>query len=428
MDKIELLNQISLFIDTYNLVSVNEDDYACKIKMTIEIKQLLSSWEDEGLLLTIENLATKNSPDAVDTVVDGEYHVSISIVNLRQDGVYIYSDWAQFLKYSENQSAIPESFYLIGDKSKYDGQTEALTGDLKHYINTVALIDILRALADHTEVVKGGNLPNLVMLHKNRLEIPCHYKLEDIQSGLDGITHISNWIKDKAHKDQKVSIFKTALYDFLKSVQKEKRFEYLLTHFGEFSSQVTENYELYVSEFSFDDVRLEYQEKKRDYMLKINETFSSIQTKALGIPVSIAFVALRLSTAKPGSFAEPTNMLLFVAAFIYGLMMWLLIQNQKHSLKSIEIEYKGQISRLRKEYPDHHEKIKNEFEDLDKRCSTQKAQLNLFLFLIVGLIFISYTHLDVPLDVYWNAFVDWFLDLSCTGWEILIAMMNRSGY
>ncbi|TOH25031.1 hypothetical protein CGI85_24020, partial [Vibrio parahaemolyticus] len=151
------------------------------------------------------------------------------------------------------------------------------------------------------------------------------------------------------------------LYDFLKSVQKDRRFEYLLTHFGEFSAQVIENYDLYVSEFSFDDVRLEYQEKKRDYMLKINETFSSIQTKALGIPVSLAFVALRLSTSKTGDVTEATNMLLFASAIVYGLMMWLLIQNQKHSLKSIETEYKGQINRLKKEYPEHHAKIVSEF-------------------------------------------------------------------
>ncbi len=425
MTKIELLNQISSFIDTFKLISSNEDDYTCQVKMTAEIKELLTSWEGEDLILTIDSLADSSSPDAEKTVVGSDYQVSISLVHLRQDGIEIYSNWAQFFENSKNKCVIPDSFYIIHDKSKYTGQTDELTGDLKHYINTVSLINILLEQADHTDTVNGSNVPNVVMLHKNRLEIPCKYKLEDIQSGLDGITHISKWIKDKAHKDQRVSIFKTALYDFLKSVQKERRFEYLITHFGEFSAQVIENYDLYVSEFSFDDVRLEYQEKKRDYMLKINETFSSIQTKALGIPVSLAFVAIRLSTSKTDSLTEATNMLLFVAALVYGVMMWLLIQNQKHSLKSIEIEYKGQINRLKKEYPDHHDKIILEFEDLDKRCRTQRFQLNVFLVLIIGLVLISYIHLDVSLDTYRDRIFEWLLEVATKGWEVIVAIIDN---
>ena len=429
MTKVELLNQISSFIDTYKLVSNNEDDYTCRIKMTTEVKAQLTSWEDEGLLLTIEDLTNNNSPDAEATVSGSEYQITISLVNLRQDGVEVYSNWIKFFENTKNKCVAPKSFYIISDKSKYIGQTEGLTGDLKHYVNTVSLINILLDQADHTDTANVNNVPNVVMLHKNRLEIPCKYKLEDIQSGLDGITHIYKWINDEAHKEQRVSIFKAALYDFLKSVQKDRRFEYLLTHFGEFSSQVIENYDLYVSEFSFDDVRLEYQEKKREYMLKINETFSSIQTKALGIPVSLAFVAIRLSSSKTSSLTEDTNILLFVAALVYGLMMWLLIQNQKHSLKSIEIEYKGQLNRLKKEYPEHHEKIVSEFSDLDKRHRTQRLQLNFFIFLIVGLVLTVYTHLDISMSTTWERIWTWLLEISTKGWGIVttFAMEHVNG-
>ncbi|TOH21909.1 hypothetical protein CGI85_25535, partial [Vibrio parahaemolyticus] len=68
--------------------------------------------------------------------------------------------------------------YIISDKSKFTGDTESLTGDLKHYVNTVVLIKILLDQADHTDIVNGSNVPNAIMLHKNRLEIPCNYKLE----------------------------------------------------------------------------------------------------------------------------------------------------------------------------------------------------------------------------------------------------------
>lgn len=397
MEKVELLKQISSFIKNYSLTSDNEDDFTGELNMTAEIKQMILSWESEGLLLTIEDISNNRSPDTHEVTVGDVYKLSLSLVNLRQDRINIYTNWDNFFSDSKNQSYLPENFYLIDDESLFTGDENNLTGELKHYVNTTHLINTLRDIADHTENVNGSFIPNVVMLHKNRLEIPCKYKLKDIQSGLDGITHVNKWITDNTHHDQKVSIFKTSLYDFLKSVQKDQRFKYLLTHFGEFSSQVTENYELYVSEFSFDDVRLEYQEKKRDYMLKINDTFSSIQTKALGIPVPIAFVSMRLSTTQTTEYNPQTDTLLFIAACIYGLMMWLLIKNQKHSLQSIESEYKGQITRLKKEYPDHHDKIKNEFSDLDKRCNAQRRQLNLFIFFITVLIIVVYEYLGISL-------------------------------
>ncbi|WP_069448141.1 hypothetical protein [Vibrio scophthalmi] len=424
MEKVELLKQISSFIEDYSLISDNGDDFSCQLQMTDEIKKMLSAWESEDLLLTINDIDTQHSPDASMTTVGKEYCVSFALVNLRDDGVHVYFNWEQFFSYSKNQSFVPESFYLIDDKSLFIGDIENLSGDLKHYINTVSLIDMLRDVADHIETIDGSVIPNVVMLHKNRLEIPCQYQLKDIQSGLDGITHICKWINDKAHNDQKISIFKTALYDFLKSVKKGKRFEYLLTHFGEFSSQVTENYELYVSEFSFDDVRLEYQEKKRDYILKINDTFGSIQTKALGIPVSIAFIAMRLSTARTTEYDSSTDTLLFVAACIYGLMMWLLIQNQKHSLKSIESEYKGQIIRLKKEYPEQHDKIKDEFKDLDNRCKTQRSQLNLFLFLIVVLVYVVYEYLGIQISSVLLQAFEYTINFAYTGWEYVLAKLQ----
>ena len=110
-------------------------------------------------------------------------------------------------------------------------------------------------------------------------------------------------------------------------------------------------------------------------------------------------------------------------------MMWLLIQNQKHSLKSIEIEYKGQLNRLNKEYPEHHKKIVSEFSDLDKRHRTQRFQLNFFLLLIVGLILTVYTHLDISVSTIWERICTWLLEISTNGWGILtnFAMEHVNG-
>ncbi|OEF40119.1 hypothetical protein OAE_21565 [Vibrio cyclitrophicus 1F289] len=88
-------------------------------------------------------------------------------------------------------------------------------------------------------------------------------------------------------------------------------------------------------------------------------------------------------------------------------------------MKSIEIEYKGQLNRLKKEYPEHHKKIVSEFSDLDKRHRTQRFQLNFFLFLIVGLVLTVYTHLDISMSTAWERIWTWLLEISTKGWGII---------
>lgn len=218
MSKVELFNQVSSFFDKFELVPLDEgykDDYMVQIKMTVELKELLTSWESEGLILTIEDISCTKFPDPINTVIGTEYKVTVSLINLRQDGLEIYSDWNQFLHIGKNKHIVPEIFYIIESKLKYPDKTKELAGDLKCYIETVSLVKILIEQADHYDIANVNNVPNIVMLHQNRLEILCNYTLNDVQSGLDGITSISKWIQDESHKDQRVSILRLLYTNFL---------------------------------------------------------------------------------------------------------------------------------------------------------------------------------------------------------------------
>jgi len=294
---------------------------------------------------------------------------------LRNDGLNIYWSWQEFLSYKPNLFSVPENFLIINENVIYPSQN--VSGKLKHYIDVNSLIKLISEYADHSIKLTDKIIEEVVFLHKTRLEIPITFTSESLGEGLDGISVFSGLFEDKSHKDQKTSILKEVLYSLLSNAPKLERLEYLLIHFGEFSKRFTENYNLFVSEFSFDEVRKEYEESKRDYFIKLNDIFSSVQTKMLGIPISLALASFKMSSIVD-DISFWTNFLLVISIVIYTSMMVMLIKNQKHSLESIKSEYTSQMARLKHQYAKQYEQIKNIQTDLDTRYKFQKSCLNWF--------------------------------------------------
>ena len=389
---------LKAIIELFNSTKVkynNKKLFELSVVMTSELKETLKNLDIKEIPFDINGDYFKPQ----DIELEVQYKLEMDPHLIREAGVLIYNCWDEFFSFPRHLSQSPEAFYIHKTRDAYLGSDENINKTVKCYIDTLHLISSLNKCAEHTETT-ADKRHNVIFLHKARLEIECDYELKDIEHGIDGITSIVTWLAQDTHQDQRKSIFKAALYDILKSEKKSRRFRYLVTNFGIISTQIIENYNLYVSEFSFDDVRLEYQEKKREYLTKINETFSSIQTKALGIPISIALVALRLSSQKPTQLTLATDFLLFSAACIYSLMMILLIFNQKHTLKSIKHEYIGQITRLKKKYPKQHEQIKIEFNELDSRQRFQQWQLNIFAFLTFTFLLLVDHYLSFDLSQY----------------------------
>ena len=174
------------------------------------------------------------------------------------------------------------------------------------------------------------------------------------------------------------------MYSVLVNISKTDRLVYLINNFGEFSKRLNENYQLFVSEFSFDEVRKEYEENKRDYFSKLNDIFTSVQTKMLGIPISLGIASFKMSSIVD-DISFWTNFLLLLSIVIYSVMMVMLIKNQKHTLESIKNEYKSQMARLKHQYAEQYENIKNIEKELNTRYSFQKTCLNGFYVMTASL-------------------------------------------
>lgn len=390
MTNIELLLALKLLIRDFEYRVV---DAAIEIEfeVTSEIVARIIEFEDTGikfdsfligeLFVDLDELSEKSGH-----MVTGK----ISLITLKSQGLNVYLGWREFLDYKPNLTKIPPNFLILSEGIVYPNEYPC--GKAKHYKEICEFLKVLISNADHTESLAENVIKGVIYLHKSRIEIPLIYAENCLGEGLDGISVILAMFNDGSHLDQKNSILKEVLYSLLINTQQSDRLEHLLTNFGEFSKRLNENYQLFVSEFSFDDVRKEYEEKKRDYFSKLNDVFSSVQVKMLGIPISLALASLKMS-AIVDDVTFWTNLFLALSIIIYTVMMFMLIKNQKHTLSALKNEYESQMARLKHQYSDQYDEIVGILSELNTRYDYQTTCLNWFyvmtaaLFLLVIALF-----------------------------------------
>ncbi|MDB2386172.1 hypothetical protein N9W21_02360, partial [Shewanella sp.] len=221
------------------------------------------------------------------------------------------------------------------------------SGKLKHYLEVLSL---WAALLDKS----NDNTANgLTFLYKGRLYLSGNYNASCLENGFDGLTKFLSLLqKDKPHEVEKGHILQGILHSFLYHVDKEDNFEYLLNNFSSFSLKFDEAYQAYSVGFSFDKLREEYEERYRDYMVKVNELVSSSLAKSLAIPATIFLTSTRTQaviTSKSNTNTEEiiaANVGIGLVALIVSVVFSMMMISELQSIRSIRIEYESLMARL----------------------------------------------------------------------------------
>lgn len=346
--------------------------------------------------------------------------VEVSFREFKEKGVCIYWNWNQYLKNKTHYLKPDKQFIILTDEVIYPANNQV--GRLKNYLDVCSLMALLRDNADYERKLGDVAVSEITFLHKTKFSIPIDYSEKELESPLDGISQLLAHFKDEAHQEQKISILKEVLHGLVGSLPDKERFTVLLRQFSDFSTRFTENYQLFVSEFSFDKVRKEYEESKREYLVKLNEIFSSVYTKMLGIPISIGIGSMRFShLSNEAEFAG--NFLLLVAVTIYVIMMKLLLESQNHSLQAIKTEYDSQMNRLKYYYSSQWKLIESINEELDRRFTNHTKHLALFRHIANLLLYVVvFCYFLLP----WSEITSHWLGFACyLTEEFIVPMLNN---
>lgn len=252
----------------------------------------------------------------------------------------------------------PDNFYLADKDYLHTAINDSTPEEIKNYLNISLFANTLCDLADYA--IK--NQQKAIFLHGEKLELSLKYSSSDLKPLVDLDKFISDFVAAEIHKEQKITIIKSVLLEMLKNNEIDRlTLPCLINRFSEFVERVNANYQLYVSEFSFDKIKAQVESEKLEFTLKLNKVFSDIQNQLLAIPVALILIGGQVT---PENSFTLKNISIWFGAIVFGIFMSLLIRNQRSTLKAIRLEMDSQW-----------DGIKNKHKFVAERLGVHYAQL-----------------------------------------------------
>jgi hypothetical protein len=357
-----------------------------EMELNADLLEELKKYSGSSLineLLTPLNARTKRRID-IGTLDTKSFGKIFKIEFILDGEIKFYQNYDELV--SRHPVEPPPSFLLTSEPEGFVYfPCNTPTGKLKHYFEVHDIWNyLLKKSDDH-------NSKSIMFLYRQKLEIFNKYCADDLTNGFDGLAKFISLIdSDEKHDLEKGHILQNTLITMLSNIDRSERFTYFLKNFSMFSLRFDEAYQAYVVGFSFDELREEYEEKYRDYMVKINDLISSSLTKSLAIPATIFLTSTRTQAIVSAKGKTPIDELIAanfgiaLVAVIVSIVICLMIFTELHSLKSIRAEYNSLMSRLEDKSAEAYSTIQTFREHLSVRLVYARHILIMLIFLAIA--------------------------------------------
>lgn len=334
------------------------------VTLNPEVRQHLIILIDQELVDSQATLQNGSRVDLsrLDNSQDGQV-ATITLDGLRQVGnTFIGPSWSKLLEYNQNLTQPPKLVYLLNSNEIIDADSN------NHNYNTLHQIAwVLEQLKENADYQAGSDY---VFLHHQKVEIQLHCD-ESILSHSVETLNLKLILEDEHHKSAKKSLFKSVVCEMLGETKREQRFKKLISEFDIFTTRFALAFHSYVTDYSFDKIRKEFEEKRTEYIQKVNNAFQDIASKLIVMPAP-----LWLALSQSASIHLPKglnyiqlykNITILVLTVVVSALLGIMIWGQFKALHSIKLEYENLFARLQSEFPEVKLDTKNELKSLGDR-------------------------------------------------------------
>ncbi|MDV2468298.1 hypothetical protein QR674_04810 [Acinetobacter chinensis] len=215
---------------------------------------------------------------------------------------------------------------------------------LKNYIKNVTLFSLIKTQSDH-HTTNGLNEETLYFLGNKKFSI-----INDLSTinpiDLNVILAFkTSYIDSQIHKEAIKHIIKDSLISFYSSYHIIS-LNQVCKDFDKIYDVIKNNYETYVSEFTFSKVKREVEKFRTENITRINKAFSDIQMQIVTIPASVVIVSANFKTGN--DFSLKTNSVILFGALFFAIAVYYICENQKDTLKNINHEVQSHKAELEK--------------------------------------------------------------------------------
>ncbi|HGH3320995.1 TPA: hypothetical protein ACJKZQ_004081, partial [Acinetobacter baumannii] len=301
--------------------------------------------------------------------------------------------------------------YLIESKKAF--YFDRVDSYFENYLNIIKIYKFFEEKSDHKSSEHGNQ--NLIFLGNKKLVVTDEYHSQDLIEIPDAIKFMSKFLTEDLSNGitnkEKDQILKKTLVNFFKDCETIK-FSQIINDFKKLNHCVDSELDIYMSKFSYEDIKKEVEKEKVDFIVRLNKVFSDIQTQLIGVPVSVILAADKLKLGKlaledPNKFygISLTNLLVILAIGFYAIILAMLIRNQSNTLAALKDEIDHHESLFKNKHKGIAQKFINSFVQVKNRYEHQKKMLlwvDVLVCIAFGIIFLMayvsmFSHLEILL-------------------------------
>lgn len=291
----------------------------------------------------------------------------------------IFNGFERLLSVPDFRRNIPcDYFYFIEDKQAF-----YIDEDNPYFEKYKKIIELYAFFSSKADFINDGNL---IFLGNAKIIISDEYSESDLIE-LPDFENFKNKFISNVHDESNISLkekdklLKKALVSFFNNSEKISLSQ-LIYDFHKLHVFVSDELDIYMSKFSYEDVKDQVERDKVDFIVRLNKVFSDIQTQLIGVPVSVILAADKLKLGKLAS-QDPnkilgfsmSNLLVIGAIGFYAIFISMLIRNQNNSLQALHEEIEFHKERFESKHKGLAVKFSKSFEQLESRYTHQKKML-----------------------------------------------------
>jgi hypothetical protein len=340
---------LELFFKRYNpLYSPDNGEFSFSFKYTLDIYHDLKSLVDHDLIKNSILKLGSSSRRPVSLANESTLTIGTEYKGVFQNtaDIKFYPSLDDLIQY---HSTTPPKYFIIHSSEStivYDKiKRDSYKGKLKHYLEISYIWELLSKQSEDS----SDN--HVLFLFRKKLYLTNSYKAEILDLEFDGLTKLKKIFNEKSNKTEKNHILQNLLCSYLCDINEDDRFAYLLTNFSKFADRFDDAYQSFAVGFSFNELRCEYEEKYREYILKINDSISSTITKLFALPASVYLTTTKVQAIQSTKLLNTseviaTNIGIAFVSFLVSLFIIMMAINEHHSLETIRSEFKSLMYRL----------------------------------------------------------------------------------
>lgn len=283
----------------------------------------------------------------------------------------IYSDVENFY-IKNNILGYADDIYILKEKKYLEDTLVGLS-----IRNLYELCQLLISIATFT--TKEINITRVGIVNDNTffeitLEVPFIDFQEKKLIKVEDLDYFKKIIDGKITHRDKYVLFINELNSFLIDENKDHKLNFLSNNFGEYIERANLSHSIYLSDFSFNKIKLEVDNKILEFNQKLQGVINDAQNKLVAIPSVFVLALIGMEYEKTDDYK---NLIITASTFIFTIFIQIFIANQYTSLKFI----KGNIETYTDSFKSNNSVFSKKFTELNDEYKKQKRRISLLQFL-----------------------------------------------